>query len=246
MMTAIISGRPIKSSLRSQKYKARRASKPSSAPLWRMGACSFGKSAFGDAVVLFWEIIRLRDTFHHPHASNKRLKLKKENKMKKLSFVMAACLCGWALAAAAQDAPTTGQDQGGASAPSSPTPHKKGKRHGACAKDIKNLCPNAKTWKAKRKCLNDNQGSLSSACQAQMKKMSSHVTAFKKACKADVNQFCAAVKGKGPKAMFRCLKQNSANLSSSCQSFLAKAKKKWKNHQPQPSSNSSSTQPMQQ
>jgi hypothetical protein len=149
--------------------------------------------------------------------------------MRKLTEMLAVCLCGIALAAAVS--PAIAQSQANPPTQNNlPAAQGKKKHHWACAKDIKNLCPNAKSWKDKRQCLKDNQDNLSSACQKQMKKMRSHFAAFKKACQADVNQFCSAAKGKGPKAIHKCLKQNSDQLSVTCQSFLAKAKAHWKKH----------------
>ncbi len=151
------------------------------------------------------------------------------------------CLCGWMLVSA--NSPVSAQDQGGVSTQAAPAVKRK-KRHWPCARDIKKLCPNAKTWKEKRQCLKDNKQNLSKACQARMKKMHARVGAFKNACGADVQQFCSSVKG--PRAVNQCLKQNSANLSSSCQSFLAKAKAHWKKHHHKKASDSQSTQPSQQ
>ncbi len=162
--------------------------------------------------------------------------------MKKLTEILTVCLSAIALAAAVS--PAIAQDQSNTPTQNSaPATHMKKKHHWACAQDIQNLCPNAKSWKDKRKCLKENKAHLSSACQKQMKKMRAHFTAFKKACQADVNQFCSAAKGKGPKAMHKCLKQNSTQLSSTCQSFLAKAKAHWKKHHNKSSGESSNPQP---
>ncbi len=122
------------------------------------------------------------------------------------------------------------QDQGSATPTSASAPATRGKHHHkwACAADIKNLCPDAKSFKAKRQCLKENKDQLSSACKAQMKKMHAKIAGLKEACQADVSQFCSDAKG--GRAIGKCLKQNEASLSASCVAARAKMKRAWKKH----------------
>ena len=81
-----------------------------------------------------------------------------------------------------------------------------------CADDMKQLCPNVEPGSARiLTCLQQSEPKLSVACrekiQADALKARALVTEFGRACKADVDQFCAGVEPGGGRVI-GCLNQH--------------------------------------
>ena len=94
----------------------------------------------------------------------------------------------------------------------------------ACRGDMATLCGNVeKGGGRKLQCLKDNQAKLSAGCQAAIQGVLAKNTGdagkagkLKQACSADTATFCAGVE-KGGGRIAKCLKDNAAKLSPSCQ-----------------------------
>ena len=89
----------------------------------------------------------------------------------------------------------------------------------ACRADVQQVCPGIEPGGGRvLGCLAQHQLELSSPCQAQVSRMADareRVSAFKTACRADVESLC---KGVPPQAgpLLECLQANEAHLSSEC------------------------------
>jgi len=95
-----------------------------------------------------------------------------------------------------------------------------------CAEDIKQLCPNVKPGSGRvLTCLQQNEPKLSVACrekiQADALKARALVLEFGRACRADVDQFCAGVDPGGGRVI-GCLNRHQLELSSSCQAEMTR------------------------
>jgi hypothetical protein len=89
----------------------------------------------------------------------------------------------------------------------------------ACRADVQQYCPSIEPGGGRvLGCLAQHQLELSSSCQAQMSRLAEakdRVSAFRTACRADVESLC---KGVPPQAgpLLECLQANEARLSSEC------------------------------
>jgi len=95
-----------------------------------------------------------------------------------------------------------------------------------CADDVKQLCPDVKPGSARvLTCLQQNEPKLSVVCrekiQADALKARALVAEFGRACKADVDQFCAGVEPGGGRVI-GCLNQHQLEVSSPCQAELTR------------------------
>jgi hypothetical protein len=96
----------------------------------------------------------------------------------------------------------------------------------ACAGDVKRLCPDVKPGSARAvSCLRENEPKLTDDCreelQADAAKAKTVIEAFGRACRADVNQFCAGIDPGGGR-IIGCLNQHQLELSPSCQAQTSK------------------------
>jgi len=95
-----------------------------------------------------------------------------------------------------------------------------------CADDVKRLCPDVKPGSARvLKCLRQNEPKLSVACrervQADTLKAKMLIEEFGRACRADVDDFCAGVDPGGGRVI-GCLGQHQLQLSLSCQAEISR------------------------
>ena len=93
-----------------------------------------------------------------------------------------------------------------------------------CTDDVVRLCPGTALGKgAVRRCLKANQDALGEACRAKLEADDASarrfVREFLQACKADLDQYCAAVEPGGGR-MLACLSRHQLEVSRPCQSEL--------------------------
>lgn len=84
----------------------------------------------------------------------------------------------------------------------------------ACRADIDTLCPGA-AGPDRRKCLRDNGGKLSPACQTALTDVAAKAKAMRDACPADITTHCAGIDTSDGK-LGQCLRTNVAKLSPAC------------------------------
>ena len=90
--------------------------------------------------------------------------------------------------------------------------------NGACAADIKRLCPGVNPdAKHIAKCLKEHESELSSACKEKAKDIHD-------SCKDDARKLCGDV-GSGAGPLAQCLKNHEANLSQDCRQALPQSLK---------------------
>ena len=95
-----------------------------------------------------------------------------------------------------------------------------------CAADVRLLCPDVKPGSARVvSCLRENQARLSPTCRekvdADALRARKFIQEFGKACRSDMEQFCAGVEPGGDR-VFGCLAQHQVELSSSCESEVSR------------------------
>jgi hypothetical protein len=95
-----------------------------------------------------------------------------------------------------------------------------------CAEDVQQLCPDVKPGSSRvAACLRENEARLSPACGERLRALALRsrriVEEFGRACRADVDQFCAGVEPGGGR-MLGCLAQHQLELSPGCQSQLGR------------------------
>jgi hypothetical protein len=95
-----------------------------------------------------------------------------------------------------------------------------------CAEDVKQFCPDVPVGSGKMMdCLRQNEKKLSPACgermQADALKSRRIVEEFGRACKPDVEQFCAAVEP-GAGRTIGCLARHQLEISPACQTMLGR------------------------
>jgi hypothetical protein len=95
-----------------------------------------------------------------------------------------------------------------------------------CAEDVVRLCPGTTVGKgAVRPCLKKNEASLGEACRAKMEADDASAARIMRefilACRADVDQWCAAVEPGGGR-LIGCLSQHQLEISNACQSELGR------------------------
>jgi hypothetical protein len=95
-----------------------------------------------------------------------------------------------------------------------------------CAEDVIRLCPGSTVGKgAMRSCLKRNEAALGEACRAKLDADEASarrfVREFLQACRADVDQYCAAVEPGGGR-LVGCLSQHQLEISTPCQSELGR------------------------
>jgi hypothetical protein len=95
-----------------------------------------------------------------------------------------------------------------------------------CAADVLQLCPDVKAGSARvASCLRENQARLSSACREKLDadalRAKRLLEEFLRACRSDLEQFCASVEPGGGR-VFGCLAQHQLELSSSCQTEVSR------------------------
>jgi hypothetical protein len=94
----------------------------------------------------------------------------------------------------------------------------------SCKEDMKLLCPDVEPGSGRiTDCLREHQSRLSAPCSARLasnaaiaKKV---VAEFGRACRADVDRFCAAIEP-GEGRVIGCLAQHDVDLSPSCESEM--------------------------
>jgi hypothetical protein len=95
-----------------------------------------------------------------------------------------------------------------------------------CAEDVKQLCPDVKPGSGRvMDCLRENEAKLSQACQDRVRaavlKSRSIIEEFGRACRPDVDQFCAGVEP-GEGRVIGCLARHQLEVSSACQVQLSR------------------------
>jgi len=95
-----------------------------------------------------------------------------------------------------------------------------------CAADVRLLCPDVKPGSARVVgCLRENQARLSPTCRekvdADALRARKFIQEFGKACRSDMEQFCAGVEPGGNR-VFGCLAQHQVELSSTCESEVSR------------------------
>lgn len=91
---------------------------------------------------------------------------------------------------------------------------------GACAEDAKKLCKDVQPGGGHlAQCMKKHEAELSPGCkahqQAMRQEMKKEIETIQQACQGDVEKFCKDVQPGGGRVA-RCLKQNEAQLSSTC------------------------------
>jgi hypothetical protein len=95
-----------------------------------------------------------------------------------------------------------------------------------CAADVLQLCPDVKSGSARlASCLRDHRAKVSIACgeklDADALRARKFIEEFGRACRPDVEQYCASVEPGGGR-VFGCLAQHQLDLSSSCQAQVTR------------------------
>jgi hypothetical protein len=92
-----------------------------------------------------------------------------------------------------------------------------------CMAELEKLCPGNQSGNARKKCFQDNEGKLSSACRQQLDAMAFRIKEdmqnFKVACEADVRRLCRNVEP-GAGRILQCLEENYQDVSNSCYQAL--------------------------
>jgi hypothetical protein len=95
-----------------------------------------------------------------------------------------------------------------------------------CAADVRQFCPDVQLGSARvSSCLRENLDRLSSTCReklgADALRAKKFIEEFGRACRPDLEQFCASVEPGGGR-VFGCLAQHQLELSSSCQTEVTR------------------------
>ena len=101
---------------------------------------------------------------------------------------------------------------------------------GPCSADAQKICPNVATGGGQlMQCLNQHKSELSPDCAKSLERMKQQAAAhlgeireMRRACGADVNNFCKGVELGGGRIL-ACLKEHESNLSPSCQGLMKKS-----------------------
>jgi hypothetical protein len=99
-------------------------------------------------------------------------------------------------------------------------------QQGACKADAQKLCKDVQPGEGKLlECLQQHQTEVSAPCKGNLKEVGQAMKQMSNACEPDIEKFCWNTPiGKG--GIASCLKQHSADLSTDCQTAVAKAKTK--------------------
>ena len=85
-----------------------------------------------------------------------------------------------------------------------------------CKADMEKLCVGIEPGDGRMmKCMADNEDKLSAECKSKRAEMKDKMADAREACDADIQKFCADVKG-GKGRIMKCLKKHSAELSPAC------------------------------
>lgn len=95
-----------------------------------------------------------------------------------------------------------------------------------CAADVRQFCPEVKTGGPRiSTCLRENQARLSVACREKLegdaRRARRYVEEVGKACRSDVDRFCAGVEPGGGRVL-GCLAQHRFELTSSCEAEVSR------------------------
>src|SRR5512142_153118 len=95
-----------------------------------------------------------------------------------------------------------------------------------CSVDVRQFCPEVKAGGGRiTTCLRENQARLSVACREKLEgdalRARKYVEEVGKACRSDVDRFCAGVEPGGGRVL-GCLAQHRFELSSSCESEVSR------------------------
>ena len=101
---------------------------------------------------------------------------------------------------------------------------------GPCSADAQKFCPNVTTGGGRlMQCLNQHKSELSPDCAKSLQNMKQQaathmgeIREMRRACGADVNNFCKNVELGGGR-LLGCLKEHESTLSPSCQAMLKKS-----------------------
>jgi hypothetical protein len=97
-----------------------------------------------------------------------------------------------------------------------------------CAEDVAKYCKDVTPGGGRLvRCLRQHESQLSPECKAGQEQARARAREAHEACADDVQKFCKDVKP-GEGRVVRCLKDNSAGLSTECREKLAPAEKKRK------------------
>ncbi len=95
-----------------------------------------------------------------------------------------------------------------------------------CRADVEKLCAGIPPGGGRiSACLRANQGKLSEGCRTELASITRKVKEVGDACADDIASWCAGVKP-GQGAILRCLQDNRATLTPSCQDVLRGAQEK--------------------
>ena len=90
----------------------------------------------------------------------------------------------------------------------------------ACADDVRSYCADVTAGQGRvLRCLAQNQGNLTPACQAVVQSAREKLAEFKKACGADAKRFCKGIP-QGQGRVLACLKSKEAELSPACAALM--------------------------
>src|SRR4051812_31765533 len=130
---------------------------------------------------------------------------------KLIAFTIALGLLGFSASAHAEEAGGPGGMSGGS-------------ERGACKADVQKYCGDVKPGHgAIKDCLKQHETDLSTGCKDNMTKMKAHMQEkmadMKKACQADIDQYCKDVTpGEGRE--IACLHAHNDKVSAGCKDFM--------------------------
>jgi hypothetical protein len=95
-----------------------------------------------------------------------------------------------------------------------------------CAADVRQFCPDVKPESGRiTSCLRQNQAQLSATCREKLDadalRARKIIEAFGRACRPDMEQFCASIEPGGGR-VFGCLAQHQVELSSACEAQVTR------------------------
>lgn len=99
-------------------------------------------------------------------------------------------------------------------------PQNPGAGRGACRADVERLCGDVQPGNgAKRACLRQHQGELSSECRERVGQAHQRVAQLRQACSGEVQRLCSGVQpGRG--GIARCLREHESELAGTCREAL--------------------------
>jgi hypothetical protein len=143
--------------------------------------------------------------------------------MKRPDIISKALLISASLCLAGMTSPLLADDMGGNATMSTPV-NQKGHGGGACRDDMQKYCAEVKPGEGRMKdCMKQHEADLSQGCKDQMVKMTAKMqekaAEMKKACQADLDQYCKDVTP-GEGRDIACLHAHNDKISAGCKGFM--------------------------